>query len=76
MSPRVIARVTERSGSTSATADALGQIVDDGHESSTSAGMSDSMPSTGMPSAIFSSMPAEAGELVLQLPRAIAHGLR
>ena len=44
--------------------------------SSTSAGMSDSMPSTGMPSAIFSSMPAEAGELVLQLPCALADAPR
>ena len=37
--------------------------------------MSDSMPSAGMPSAIFSSMPLDAGELVLQLPRTVAHGL-
>lgn len=61
VSPRVIARALERSGSTTAVALPSGRYSASDFNGPATAGRSDSMPSTGMPSAIFSSICEIAG---------------
>ena len=54
VSPGVMARALERSGSTTAVAAPAGRYSASDERGPATAGRSDSMPSTGMPSAIFS----------------------
>jgi|GEM_PF-3808708 len=62
VSPRVMARALARSGSMTAVALPAGRYSANDFKGPATAGSSDSIPSTGIPSAIFSSMPEIAGK--------------